>query len=344
MTQYNSLNVKLSNSQLNKLKSSIKNETDVVLRISSSMVGNSNDNTNFPHELLLTIRQVANIRKAFAKNTSTDIKLSKIQLSKMIQSGGFLGKLLGPLLKTGLPLMKSVIKPLAKSVLIPLGLTAAASAADAGIHKKILGPGHNNTTLIISNEEMDDILKIVKSLEDSGVLLKGVSGTMQHEAKEQRGGFLSMLLGTLGVSFLGDILSKGLSGKGVIRAGEGTIRAGEGTIRAGYGSKRASLKIFTLTPHPLTNFEIQEYYQNEPRFNGVFSRDNLPNSIKNGAYVINLDEYRDIGTHWVALYVNNKTIIYFDSFGVEHIPREIIKFIGNKKIIKNIYRIQAMIQ
>ena len=118
MTQYNSLNVKLSNSQLSKLKSAIKNETDVVLRLSSNMVGNSGDNTNFPHELLLTI------------------KLSKTQLSKMIQLGGFLGKLLGPLLRTGLPLIKSVIKPLAKSVLVALGLTAAASAADAGIHKK----------------------------------------------------------------------------------------------------------------------------------------------------------------------------------------------------------------
>ena len=134
--------------------------------------------------------------------------------------------------------MKSVIKPLAKSVLIPLGLTAAASAADAGIHKKILGSGHNNnTTLIISNDEMDDILKIIKSLEDSGVLLKGVSETIQHEAKEQRGGLLSMLLGTLGASLLGVVLSKSLSGRGV-------FRAGEGTIRAGYGSKRASLKFF----------------------------------------------------------------------------------------------------
>ena len=103
----------------------------------SSLNGNSNDNTNFPHELLLTSRQVANIRKVFAKNTSTDIRLSKTQLSKMIQSGGFLVRLLGPLLKTGLPLMKSVLKPLAKSVLIPFGLTAAASAADAGIHKKL---------------------------------------------------------------------------------------------------------------------------------------------------------------------------------------------------------------
>ena len=104
-----------------------------------------------------------------------------------------------------------------------------------------------------------------------------------------------------------------------------------------------------MTPsHPLTNFEIQGYYQNEPIFNGVFSRDNLPNAIKNRAklgeraYVINLDEYRDIGTHWIALYINKNTVTYFDSFGVEHIPKEIMKFIGsNKKIITNIYRIQA---
>ena len=106
----------------------------------------------------------------------------------------------------------------------------------------------------------------------------------------------------------------------------------------------------TFPPHPLPNFEIQEYYQNEPRFNGVFSRDNLPNIIKNGAYVINLDEYHDIGTHWVALYVqstsvygtyvNNKIVTYFDSFGVE-IMKEIMKFINRKKIITNIYRIQA---
>ena len=130
------MNVKLSNSQLNKLKSAIKNKNDVVLRLLSNMIDNSNDETNFPHELLLTNTQVANLRKVFAKHTSTDIKLSKTQLSKMIQSGGFLGRLLGPLLRTELPLMKSVIKPLAKSVLVLLGLTAAASAADAGIHKK----------------------------------------------------------------------------------------------------------------------------------------------------------------------------------------------------------------
>ena len=91
----------------------------------------------------------------------------------------------------------------------------------------------------------------------------------------------------------------------------------------------------------LRNFEIQEYYQNEPRFNGVFSRDNLGSTVKNDAYVINLDEYHDIGTHWVALYVNNKTITYFDSFGVKYIPREIMKFVARKKIITNIYKIQA---
>ena len=135
MTQYNSLNVKLSNSQFNKLKSAIKSKKDVVSRLSSNMIGNSDDETNFTHELLLTNRQVANLCKAFAKHTSTDIKSSKTQLSKMAQSGGFLGRLLGPLLRTGLLLMKGVIKPLAKSDLTPLGLTAA-SAADAGIHKK----------------------------------------------------------------------------------------------------------------------------------------------------------------------------------------------------------------
>ena len=121
------MNVKLSNSQLSKLKSGIKNETDVDLRLSSNMIGNSNDGTSFPHELLLTNRQVANLRKAFTKHTSVDVELSKTHLSKMIQLGGFLGRILGELLKIGLPLMKSVINPLAKSVLIPLGLTAAAS-------------------------------------------------------------------------------------------------------------------------------------------------------------------------------------------------------------------------
>ena len=141
------------------------------------------------------------------------IKFSKAQINKIIQSGGFLGRLLDPLLKTGLPLIKNVIKPLARSVLIPLGLTAAASAADVGIHKKMLGLGNN--TLITSNEEMNDIIKIVQALEDSNILLKGVTETVKNETKEQKGGFLSMLLGTLGANLLVNLLT----GKGVVRAG-----------------------------------------------------------------------------------------------------------------------------
>ena len=136
MTQYNSLNVKLSNSQFSKLKSVIKNKTEVVLILSSNMI--SDDETN----LSLNNRQVVNLRKAFVDKSTNDIKSSKTQICKMIQSGRFLGRLIRPLLKTGLPLIKNVIKPLPKIVLVLLGLTAAASAADAGIHKKILGSGH----------------------------------------------------------------------------------------------------------------------------------------------------------------------------------------------------------
>ena len=218
---------------LKKLKSAIKNETEVVLRLLSNMIGNSDDKINFPHDSLLTNREVGNLRRAFANNLSADIKLSKTQISKMIQSRGFLGRLLDPLVKTGLPLMKNVIKPLAKSVLISLELTAAASTADAGIHKKIFGSGKHpsdstsqNTILIISNDEMKGIIEIVTSLEDSGLLFKGVSETIQNEAEEKRGGFLSMLLGILGASLLGNIL-----------AGKGINRAEEGIVRAGYGNK-----------------------------------------------------------------------------------------------------------
>ena len=192
--------------------------------------------TNFPHKLLLTNRQVSYLRKVFGNYLSTDTKLWKTQLSKMIQSGGFLGRLLGP------SLIKNVIKPLTKSVLIPLGLTAATSAADAGTHKKILGSGHNHpssTTLIISNNEMEDI-KIIKSLEDSGLLLKGVTETVQNEVKEQKGGFLSMLLGTLGASLLGNILT----GWAINRAGERALatREGRGIVRAGYGNSEGGKK------------------------------------------------------------------------------------------------------
>ena len=190
------------------------------MKISSNVVGDSNDQNNFPHKLLLTNTQVLRLRKTFANGLSANINLSKTQLHKIRQSGGFLGRLLRPLLKTGLPLIKNVLKPLTKIVLISLGLTVAASATDAAVHKKMFGSGcvakvsdrirpsdlAKRTTLIISNEEMNYIMKIVKSLEESGLLIKGVSETIKNEAKD----------------------------KDTIRAGKGTIRADKGTIRARY--------------------------------------------------------------------------------------------------------------
>ena len=169
---------------------------------------------------------------------ATDIKLSKAQIKKLIQSGGFLGKLLS---KLAGPLMK-VTLPLAKNVLAPLGLTAAMSAIDGSILKKIHGSG---VKLTIEEEDMKDIMKIIEALENSGILLKGVSKTIENETKEQRGGFLSMLLGTLGASILGNLLT---GGKGIMRAGEGsgTSRAkGEGIVHAGEGSKKKTK--FTVT-------------------------------------------------------------------------------------------------
>ena len=164
---------------------------------------------------------------------------------------------------------------------------------------------------------------------------------------KQKGGFPSMLLGTLGASQLGNML-----------AGKRVVRAGEGIIRAGYGSNRSSFKKKLIPPHPLTNFEIQNYYKNETRFNGAYSRDNLPgkikdgahvinhdNKIKDGAYVISLDDYSDIGTHWTALYVNAETVTCFDGFGVESIQKEVKKCIKRSidkfTIVTNNFRIQA---
>ena len=139
----------------------------------------------------------------------------------MIQSGGFFGKLLS---KLAGPLMK-VAMPLAKNVLAPLGLTAAMYAIDGGIQKKMRGDG---IKLIIEQEDMNDIVKIIEALENSGILLKGVTKTIENETKEQRGGFLSMLLRTLGASLLGNLLS---GGKGIVRSGEGIVHAGEGFIK-----------------------------------------------------------------------------------------------------------------
>ena len=202
---YNKVNAKLSQSQINKLKHAAQNKTGVTLRISNNMLGK--DENNFPHELMLTNTQVAKLRKQKAAN----IKLSKAQMSKMAQSGGFLSTLL----KFGMPLLKNVIAP--------LGLTAAMSATDAGIQKKIWGKGVGNTTLVISNQELSDIFEIIKLLEEKGILVKGTTEATKSEAQKQKGGFLGMLLGTLGASLLGNMLA----GKGLIRAGEGVIRAGQ---------------------------------------------------------------------------------------------------------------------
>ena len=220
MTHYNTLNVKLFNSKLSKLKPEIKYKTEVTLNLSSNLIGNSNNENNFPHKLLLTNTQVSKICKGFANGSAANIKFSKTHLHKIGQSGGYLGRRLRPLLKTGFPLIANVLKPLAKSALIPLRL-AAASATDATIDKNIFGSG--NTTLIVSNEEVEDIMKIVKSLEVSGLLVNRISKTIKNETNKQKGGFFPILLGTLYPSLLGSALT----GKGVIRAGEGAIRVDE---------------------------------------------------------------------------------------------------------------------
>ena len=171
MVEYSKVNVKLSGTQLKKLK------TGITLRMSLKML----DRNDQPHELLLITRQKTKLRNAFNNNMSTDLKLSRAQISKIIQSGGFLGSLLS---KLGGSLMKVAI-PLAKNVLAPLGITVAASVIDAGIEKKI--HGSETTTLIISYEEMNDIMKIVQALEDSNILLKGVTKTIKNEKKQQKG-------------------------------------------------------------------------------------------------------------------------------------------------------------
>ena len=213
MVEYTKINCKLTNVQINKLKKAFKSNEEMKLRI-----GIKNFNKHeLPHELLLTTRQNTKLHNAINNNLKTDIKLSRTQIKKLIQSGGFLGKLLS---KLAGPLMK-VAMPLAKNVLAPLGLTTAMSAIDGSIQKKIHGSG---VKLIIEQEAMNDIIKIIEALENSGILLKRVSKTIENETKEQRGGFLSMLLGTLGASLLGNLLT----GKGMMRADEGIVRAGEG--------------------------------------------------------------------------------------------------------------------
>ena len=226
MVEYSEVNCKLTIVQLNKIKKAVKSNEGATLRLG---IRNFNKNET-PRELFLTTRQNTKLRNALNNNLATDIKLSKAQIKKIIQSGGFLGKLLSNLAG---PLMK-VALPLARNVLAPLGLTAAMSAIDGSIQKRMHGSG---VKLIIEQEDMNDIMKIIEALENSGILLKGVSKTVENENKEQRGGFLSMLLGTLGASLLGNLLT---GGKGIVRVGDGIVRAGEGS-----GSKKTPK--FTVT-------------------------------------------------------------------------------------------------
>ena len=215
MVEYSEINCKLTNVQLHKLKKAVKCNEGATLRLG---IKNINKNEH-RHELLLTTRQNTKLRNAISNNLTTDIKLSKAQIKKIRQSGEFLGKFLS---KLAGPLMK-VALPLAKNVLAPLGLAASMSAIGRSIQNKIYGSGFK---LIIEQEYMNDTMKIIEALENSGILLKGVSKTIKNETKEQRGGFLSTLLGTLGASLLGNLLT---CGKGIVRAGDGIVRAVSGS-------------------------------------------------------------------------------------------------------------------
>ena len=200
MVKYSEVNCKLTNVQLNKLKKAVKSNEGATLRLG---IRNFNKDER-PHELLLTTRQNTKLRNTVNNNSATDINLSKAQIKKIIQSGGFLGKLLS---KLAGPLM-IVASPLAKNVLASLSLTAAMSAIDGSIQKEIHGSGATKGTgvkLIIEQEDMYDIMKIIEALENSGILLKGVSKAIENETKEQKDGSLSMLLGTLGARLLGNL-------------------------------------------------------------------------------------------------------------------------------------------
>ena len=185
MAEYRKVNAKLTDMQLKKLKTAVKNKAGTTLRMSLKMF----DGNDLPHDLLLKSRQRTKLRNVFNNNMSTGVKLSEAQISKLIQSRGVLGSLLS---KLAGPLMKVTIH-LAKNVLAPLGITAAASVTDAEIQKKIHGSG--TTTLIISKKEMNDLIKIIQALQDSNILLKGVTKTIKNETKKQKGGFLSMCVG-----------------------------------------------------------------------------------------------------------------------------------------------------
>ena len=241
------------------------------------------------------------LRNASKNNMSADIKLSKAQISKIIPSGGFLGSLLS---KLAGPLIKVAV-PLAKNMLAPLRRTAAASAIDAEIQKKDTCFWNNYFNDFKQRKEWHT--ENCSSSWNSNILLRRVTKTNKNETKKQKEEFLSLLLGTLGASLAGNILA----GKGIVRAGYRN-KKGKGIIRAGYGSRKFS-----------------------------DSRDNIPNKTKDRAYVIKFDEYADTGTHLIALFCTEMEVIYLDSFEVEHVPKEIEKFIEHKNIETIILRIQS---
>ena len=173
---------------------------------------------------------------------------------------------------------------------------------------------------------MNDIMEIFYTLEDCNILFKGVTETIKNDKRILRNTSRNSRI---------NLARKFIIRKGIVRAGSENKRK---WICKSWLWRRMG---FLILPRPLTNFEIQKYYQNELRFNGVFSRDNLPKATKDRVYVINLDEYADIGTHWIALFCKRSEIVYFDSFGVEHVPEEIKEFVGNKNIKANIFRVQA---
>ena len=214
MVEYERVNLKQSNQQIKKLKEAVKSNNGATLKI-----GNKNFNkADLLHELFLTQTQINKLREKIENNMSTDIKLSKAQINKLIKEGVALGSILARFLR-------KLIKPalsLGKNILAPLGLSAAMSATDAAIQKKMYGSGRK--TVKFSNKDLDDITKIVKALEDSDVLMKRVTKTLKNDIK--KGGpfpLIPMLLGTLGASLL--------TGRGMYRAGN----QGHGLFRAGQG-------------------------------------------------------------------------------------------------------------
>ena len=191
------------------------------------------DGNDLPRELLLTARQKTKLRNALNNNMSTDINLSKAQISKIIQSRVF--RII--IKKTSRSINESS-SSFGKNILAPLGITAAASAIDAGIQKKIHGSGRpSSTSLIISNKEMNEIMKIAQALEDSNILLKVVTKTIKNKTIKLKGGFLSMLLSTLGARLLGNLLS----GKRIAGAGSGN-KKGKGIVRASYGKEYVEIQ------------------------------------------------------------------------------------------------------